>query len=168
MELGATVCTPRQPRCDICPLAQRCFARENGCIDSLPNLGERVATTARRFVACVVEQDGSFLVRQRPAGVVNAHLWEFPNAEIPLRCSFHKAREHLEAELGCALHGFTPFTTVKHTITRYRITLEAFAGTLNGAQPAAGAGKWMSLARAKELSFTSAHGRVLRRLNPGD
>ena len=168
MELGATVCTPRQPRCDLCPVAADCFARKNGCVDSLPNLGKRMQTTRRRFAACVVEQNGSFLVRQRPTGAVNAHLWEFPNVEVPLRCSRDNARKHLEAELGCALIDLKPLTTVKHTITRYRITLDAFAGTLSGARPAAHAGKWLTLADAKELSFTSAHGRILRRLNAGE
>ena len=42
---------------------------------------------ARRFIAFVVERNGKFLVRQRPAGVVNAHLWEFPNVEIGARLS---------------------------------------------------------------------------------
>ena len=51
-------------------------------MEELPNLGKRETATARRFIAFVIERDGKFLVRQRPAGIVNAHLWEFPNVEI--------------------------------------------------------------------------------------
>jgi adenine-specific DNA glycosylase len=47
----------------------------------LPNLGKREAATARTFFAFVIERDGKFLVQQRPVGIVNAHLWEFPNFE---------------------------------------------------------------------------------------
>ena len=82
MELGALVCTPRNPQCEICPVKKLCVAFREGRIGELPNLGKREAATARRFVAFVVERNGRFLVRQRPAGVVNAHLWEFPNVEI--------------------------------------------------------------------------------------
>ena len=87
MELGALVCTPRNPQCEICPVKKLCVAFREGRIGELPNLGKREAATARRFVAFVVERNGRFLVRQRPAGVVNAHLWEFPNVEIGARLS---------------------------------------------------------------------------------
>ncbi len=161
MELGALVCTPRQPRCVSCPLAERCVAWRDGLTEQLPNLGERVTATARRFVACVLERDGTLLVRQRPAGVVNAHLWEFPNVEVALRTSAAEAQRALEAELGGAIETLTPLTTVKHSITRFRITLEAFRGSLNGGTPRPGAGEWVSAARLRQLPFTSAHRRVL-------
>jgi A/G-specific adenine glycosylase len=164
MELGALVCTPRQPRCEECPLQQRCFARREGQVELLPNLGERPGSTARRFGACVIERDGAFWIRQRPAGVVNAHLWEFPNAELPLKISQAAAHKQLEAELGCALEAFTKFATVKHTITRYRITLEAFHAKLNGSAPRKERGEWVSLAHADRLPFTSAHRRLLKML----
>ncbi len=82
MELGALVCTPRTPRCANCPIKRLCVAFKENRVDELPNLGRRAAATARRFVAFVVESCGKFLVRQRPANVVNAHLWEFPNVEV--------------------------------------------------------------------------------------
>jgi A/G-specific adenine glycosylase len=56
MELGALVCTPRQPQCAVCPLAAPCVARREGLTGQLPNLGERIASTARRFVAVVLER----------------------------------------------------------------------------------------------------------------
>ncbi len=161
MELGALVCTPRQPNCAACPVTRLCKARRAGLVDQLPNLGERVSATARRFTACVIERHGAVLVRQRPAGVVNGHLWEFPNVEVALKTSVAKARRHLETELGCALDSLTPLATVKHTITRYRITLEAFRGELTDAAAPPGAGQWISKSELERLPFTSAHRRVL-------
>jgi A/G-specific adenine glycosylase len=160
MELGATVCTPRQPNCAVCPLTQHCKARRLGLVDKLPNIGERVGATARRFTACVIERHGTVLVRQRPAGVVNGHLWEFPNVEVPMKTSATSARRQLEAELGCALDIFAPLVTVKHTITRYRITLEAFRGQMNGGIPRPVAGKWIAFDALEQLPFTSAHRQV--------
>ena len=161
MELGALVCTPRQPRCEECPLAKLCVARRDGLVEQLPNLGERIASTARRFVACMLERDGAVLVRQRPDGVVNGHLWEFPNVEVALTAPALVTQRALEAELGGALVSLSPLVTVKHSITRFRITLEAFRGAVNGATLRAGAGEWISVERARQLPFTSAHRRVL-------
>ena len=81
MELGALVCTPRNPQCLICPVNKFCIAFKENRTEELPNLGKREAATARTFFAFVIERNGKFLVRQRPVGVVNAHLWEFPNVE---------------------------------------------------------------------------------------
>ncbi len=161
MELGALVCTPRQPQCVSCPLTKRCVARREGWTEQLPNLGERVTATARRFVACVLKRDGALLVRQRPVGAVNAHLWEFPNVEVALRTSTVEAQRALEAELGAVIETLTPLVTVKHSITRFRITLEAFRGSLNGGPQRPGAGEWVGAARLRQLPFTSAHRRVL-------
>src|SRR4029079_17240315 len=54
MELGALVCTPRQPLCGKCPVARHCIARREDRVEQLPNLGPRVAATARRFAAFIV------------------------------------------------------------------------------------------------------------------
>jgi A/G-specific adenine glycosylase len=164
MELGATVCAPRQPRCESCPLTALCVARREGIAEQLPNLGERIATTARRFAACVIESNGALLVRQRPVGIVNAHLWEFPNVETVPSASIRKTRRALETELGCELENCEAFRTVKHTITRYRITLDVFRGTLNGELPRAGCGKWMPIETLPQLAFASAHRKVLREI----
>ena len=161
MELGAIVCTPRQPQCMVCPLAKDCAGKRLGLAEELPNVGERAATTERRFLACVVERGDKVLVRQRPEGVVNAHLWEFPNVEVPLKLPRAKARQHLESELGCALEKISPIATIKHSITRYRMTLEAFQGELNGTAPKPAAGQWIARKELQKLAFNSAHRRLL-------
>jgi len=166
MELGALICTPRQPRCEACPLTKQCAARRDDLTEELPNLGKRAPSTARRFVACVLERDGTFLVRQRPAGVVNAHLWEFPNTELALDAGDAGAQRLLEFELGGVLPSLAPFTSVKHTITRYRIQLDVFRGMLCKARlgARAGAGEWIKSSKLHELPFTSAHRKVLLKL----
>src|SRR5271156_6733811 len=76
MELGALICTPRNPQCLICPVKKLCVAFKKNRVEELPNLGKREAATARTFFAFVIERNGKFLVQQRPVGIVNAHLWE--------------------------------------------------------------------------------------------
>ena len=160
MELGALVCTPRNAQCLVCPVKKLCVAFAENRTEELPNLGRREAATARRFFAFAVEYKGRFLVRQRPAGVVNAHLWEFPNVEIPGKNP--DVKEVFTSLLGLAPPEIRPLCTVKHSITRYRLTLEAFRVSLRQS-PAKNAG-WKTPAQMRALAFTSAHRRVLRTL----
>ncbi|MEI9865724.1 MAG: A/G-specific adenine glycosylase [Limisphaerales bacterium] len=166
MELGALICTPRNPQCLICPVKKICVAFKENRTEELPNLGKREVATARRFVAFAIEHKGKFLVRQRPAGVVNAHLWEFPNVEVGAERS---EPQEILAELD-ALRVPDPrsqklerLCTVKHSITRYRITLEAFVVRLKKIPQSAG-GVWRTPAQMQSLAFTSAHRKVLQAL----
>ena len=177
MELGAVICTPRQPKCADCPLRSHCVAYQKGCAGSLPNSGRRAATTARRYVALVVERRGRFLVRQRAAGTVNAGLWEFPNVEVQARDRISLNTPTLE-----------PLCTIRHSITRYRISLEAFyvhsrqlkealavkseirnpkseiKVSLLAFAAARSDGCWLRLRDLRRLAFTGAHRKVLAAL----
>ncbi|MGD0745713.1 MAG: A/G-specific adenine glycosylase [Verrucomicrobiota bacterium] len=216
MELGALVCTPRQPKCPDCPVKKLCVAFRENRVNELPNLGKRAPAAARRFVAVVLEQNGRFLVRQRPAGAVNAHLWEFPNVEVaagslpavepgvppggknsgndqsvkisrkipagrmpPSTASGTPAATRLASavkNLGFDIRTAKPLCTVKHSITRYRITLEAFHVPLGGtsytsphperarsgtrrARPSE-MGIWRTPAQMHRLAFTAAHKKL--------
>ncbi len=157
MELGALICTPRQPQCDQCPIQAHCTAFRTNRVAELPNLGERVAATQRRFVAFIVERNGKFLVQQRPTGVVNAHLWEFPNFEVtdkaqsPVPECFSKISK-------------MPVCTIKHSITRYRIALEVYRAEISAAEGTPG--KWFSYNDLQELAFPSAHRKILGLCSP--
>jgi A/G-specific adenine glycosylase len=164
MELGALVCTPRNAQCSICPVRKLCTAFRENRVEALPNLGRRAPATARRFAAFVVEQAGKFLVRQRPAGAVNAQLWEFPNVELGVHTpgSPTTVAAAAEAVLGFAPPDLSPLLTIKHSITRYRITLEAYrVKPLRADWPKDGA-RWKTPAQLRPLAFTSAHRRILR------
>jgi A/G-specific adenine glycosylase len=152
MELGALVCLPRQPNCADCPLRRDCFARREDRVAEFPATARRAPATRRHFIALVVRDQDRLLVRQRPAGVVNAGLWEFPNIEIPPKTKNPSA---LTAPFQIAPG--EPFLRVRHSITRYRILLEACEATLSG--PAAG--EWKTVGEAGKLAFTSAHRKVL-------
>ena len=184
MELGALVCTPRNAQCLICPVKKLCVAFKENRVEDLPNLGKRETATARHFIAFAIECDGKFLVQQRPAGVVNAHLWEFPNVEITdapssrpsppagekvaggrLRGnasasdSLATATTEFQKNFGAKPKAIQPLRTVKHSITRYRITLEAFSVSL-AKRPANANGRWLAPAEFDSLAFASAHKKL--------
>ena len=165
MELGALICTPRNPQCLLCPAQKLCVAFREGRIEELPNLAKRAAPTARHFVAFALEREGRFLVRQRPVGVVNAHLWEFPNVEVggtsPVAngsAPLAQAAKHFHLEPQEA----QPLCVVKHSITRYRMTLETFL--VRSKKFAKMEGIWQTPVQMQSLAFTSAHRKVLTAL----
>jgi len=157
MELGALVCTPRSPQCLICPVQTLCEAFRQGRTEELPNLGERTASTAREFMAFVVEHGGQVLVRQRPAGVVNAHLWEFPNVEHQGKDADPKAI--FKDLFKVKAPNLRQLHVVKHSITRYRITLTAYHASLPK-RPAGLAGVWVELDQLGDLAFAAAHKKL--------
>ena len=160
MELGALICTPRSPNCPACPVQKLCVAFRENRQTELPNLGNRAAATERRFIALVAEHRGRFLVRQRPAGVVNAHLWEFPNVEVNGESNPAKIFRALLGDKPVALR---KLCTIKHSITRYRITLETHRIRV-GRRLKLANGVWRLPGELDALAFTSAHKKVLARL----
>jgi A/G-specific adenine glycosylase len=162
MELGALVCTPRRPDCAACPLARHCQALRQGRVDELPRRRRRPGAIARRVAAFVVEHRGRFLVRRRPAGVVNAHLWEFPNLEVNGELDLRRIARNA---LGFRAANLRLLCTIRHSITRYRIQLEVHqANPAGNSSRQGGPGRWLSQAELAPLSFSSAHGKILRQL----
>ncbi|MEO0652483.1 MAG: A/G-specific adenine glycosylase, partial [Planctomycetota bacterium] len=75
MELGAVLCSPREPRCLLCPVQSLCVARERGLERSLPLPKERPPTIEVELEVLVVRDDERLLLRQRPPEGRMAGLW---------------------------------------------------------------------------------------------
>jgi A/G-specific adenine glycosylase len=84
MELGATLCTPRAPRCGACPVSRDCVALAAGDAESLPRRAPRRAPRLVHGVAALLLRRGRALAVRRPARVgLLGGLWELPGAEVP-------------------------------------------------------------------------------------
>lgn len=160
MELGATLCTPRQPQCAACPVKHHCQAFQLGIADQLPKLGRRAQSIRRRVFVLLLEKRGRFLVHRKPPKTVNAHLWEFPSFE---QATAPKAPQ-IKAELNLSIGPVTPFTTLRHSITRYRIELRAYRALCRAGKPRGPDWRWIALADLERLAFSSAHRKLAQRL----
>ncbi len=78
MELGATVCTPRQPACPACPLGRVCLARARGVQELIPPPRRRPAPRTTRVQVALVSRAGRLLLCRRRGTTVMDGLWEFP------------------------------------------------------------------------------------------
>ncbi|MBX3315674.1 MAG: A/G-specific adenine glycosylase [Phycisphaeraceae bacterium] len=82
MELGATVCTPRSPRCDVCPLRTWCVARATGLTDTIPTPKRTKQTPTVRAVSIVLEDHaGRVAIETRPAKGMWASMVQAPTIE---------------------------------------------------------------------------------------
>jgi A/G-specific adenine glycosylase len=83
MELGATVCTPRSPRCDVCPVSAWCAARAAGTQEERPAPSARRPVPRERYAtAVVVDAGGRALVARRPEGGLLGGMWSFPDTAL--------------------------------------------------------------------------------------
>ncbi len=82
MELGATVCTPRDPRCDACPVARFCVARAEGRERELPVVEQkRAVPVVEALAAVLIDGEGRLLLARRREGGLFGGLWEPPMVE---------------------------------------------------------------------------------------
>lgn len=128
MELGALVCTPRAPRCPECPVASLCAARRAGIEDKVPAQARRPKFEDVSAVAVVIRHRGKVLVLKRQAAERWAGLWDFPRVELPADAAGNARAALLRrgtlVQTGLAVRLGRTFATLKHGVTRFRITLE--------------------------------------------
>ena len=159
MELGALVCTPRNPLCGFCPIEGRCAARKENKTDRIPALAKRPEVTRRRYIGFAILWRGKVFVQRRPIGVVNAGYWEFPNWEVGANV---EPADLAKGYLSLGQTDSEPLCVVNHSITRYRNRLEMFViGAARKPRLAKLEGEWLSLAQLDELPLTAAHRKVV-------
>jgi A/G-specific adenine glycosylase len=125
MELGATLCTRHAPRCDACPVARWCRAREQGVASDVPAPRRRAPPRAIEAVAALVSRGGKLLAVRRPEDGLLGGLWGLPGGplgegEPPARALRRALRERLGLRIGSLRsvggleHGFTHRSLTLH------------------------------------------------------
>jgi A/G-specific adenine glycosylase len=171
MELGSEVCQPRAPRCEICPVISHCRAFAGGSQSRIPPPKRKPAPQMLREAAVVVRRRGRVLLLRRPEGGRWAGLWDFPRFRLsaaakPQADVARQLVKGVRALTGVRVRPGRRLKTLKHGVTRYRITLECYeaeyVSTAEG-KSAADALRWL---RPQELEGypLSTTGRKLARL----
>ncbi|NLN70991.1 MAG: A/G-specific adenine glycosylase [Chloroflexi bacterium] len=154
MELGALICTPKNPHCKLCPINQTCQAFLLGLQDQRPVVLPKKKVPHLTVTAAVIQRDERVLLSQRPPGGLLAGLWEFPggtlekgDAGLPA-CLQREIRE----ELGVEINVGQPFGRYQHAYTHFKITLHAFLCRLApGVEPRGMEGQALVWAKAATL-----------------
>jgi len=170
MDLGATVCTPRAPLCDQCPLAKDCRAHQSGQEERFPIRPQRQAIPHYKVAAGVVwDGEGRFLIAQRPLDGMLGGLWEFPGGKRePDETLEDCLRRELAEELGIEVAVGALLTVVQHAYTHFRITLHAFHCQIVAGQPRAlgcADWRWVSLDDLPRFAFSAADHQIITALH---
>ena len=148
MELGATLCAPRDPACGECPVARRCAARAAGLEGRIPPPRRARRPVHVRSAVALVSRRGRFLLRRRTdAALPMRGLWEFPAAHPG-------GGDGLRLDLG------RPIATVRHSITyrRYRISIHPARLV---SEPPRGRYRWVAPGDLRRLPTSSIVRKVL-------
>ena len=168
MDLGATVCVPRAPRCLACPVEAHCRGRAAGRAERLPVKAKKAPIPHVDVAAGIVWKGGRVLVARRPAEGLLGGLWEFPGGKrdpgetLEAAC----AREVRE-ETGLVVDVVAPFVAVDHAYSHFRITLHTFHCRVRGGRLAplgCEDPRFVAVEDLAALPFPRANVRVLEAL----
>ncbi len=137
MDLGAMVCTPRQPRCDLCPLVADCRSAQLGIQNEIPMAKPKNKLPHYIVTAAIITQNDRFLITQRPRQGLLGGMWEFPGGKCHDQESLEEClKREIREELNLEIEVEKPFGVYRHAYTHYRVTLHAFFCSIqNGTQP---------------------------------
>lgn len=124
MELGATVCTPKSPRCGGCPAADLCVAFRDGRQAELPRVKERAVAKRWRRVAIVATKGSAVLLGRRRDDLVFGGLWEPPSYDA------HDSGEDPGAPIGVRLRAPRDLGMVRHVLSHRRMEVRVYSGNL--------------------------------------
>ncbi len=123
MDLGATVCTRSKPRCNVCPLADKCSALSHDLVEQLPETKSRKPLPSRETRVLVLMAEGRVLMQNRPPSGIWGGLLSLP--ELPEDA---EPASYAASVLGCEVPGFLALAPVRHTFTHFRLTLLPLLG----------------------------------------
>ncbi|MBI5923255.1 MAG: A/G-specific adenine glycosylase [Betaproteobacteria bacterium] len=127
MDLGATVCTRREPAClaaaASCPVADLCIARNTGCIDELPAPRPRKVLPKRETRVLVLWDGDCVLLERRPPSGIWGGLLSLPEVD-----GTSDPTEYILKTLGCTVTGFAALPSLRHNFTHFQLTLLPLSG----------------------------------------
>jgi A/G-specific adenine glycosylase len=147
MDLGATICITRNPRCLLCPLAPGCIARAEGEPERYPVKLAKKPRPRRRGIAYWLEADGHVLLRRRPAKGLLGGMLALPGGDWG---DVAEAMPPAKAE-------WRTIGTVDHVFTHFALALDVQAARINGRTAA---GEWWPIDRLDAAGLPTLYARA--------
>jgi A/G-specific adenine glycosylase len=165
MELGALICTPRSPQCEICPVRRSCCARIHELQNKLPSLEKRKTSLPMREFAILMRNSSRILLSRRKEGWMKG-LWQIPSVLI------HQSEANADLEQWKQiwrknfrlnpLNAQSTGRTLCYSVTNHRITMELFESECPDTVTRNHDGmKWCTPAEIRLMALSAAHRKVL-------
>ncbi|MEP7031236.1 MAG: A/G-specific adenine glycosylase [Pseudolabrys sp.] len=160
MDLGATICSPKNPACVLCPWNENCVARARGDQETFPRKALKREGKLRRGAAFVaLRADGRILLRQRPEKGLLGAMTEVPGSEwahdFDLKTALHAA------PLRAKWRKLTG--VVSHVFTHFPLQLTVFVAQLPRATAAPKGARWAKVATLQDEALPNVMRKVIAR-----
>jgi A/G-specific adenine glycosylase len=172
MDLGALVCTPREPGCLVCPLSRLCQARQLGLQDQLPATVPKPPPLAVTEAAVVLVRDRRALILERGPGGLWERFWEFPTVHLEgvnpagrSPGSPGDLQEAVKRVTGITARIGPPLKTIGYSVTKHRVKLIVHLAAAQAGDAVPGPGlvdaRWVEPQRLVDFTFSSANRRLI-------
>ncbi len=164
MELGATLCTPQNPTCLICPVQSLCKGKANP--ETYPEKKKRTQTEKLHRLAAVVMTENEILLCLSPKHRWMKELWQLPSQFVKNKKETESLLNHLK-NIGISSNELSPLQQVKHHITHHHITIQPYMVRTKRCSPKTQDGEkyvWQNLSTLKQLALPSADRKILERI----
>ncbi|MFV0626050.1 MAG: A/G-specific adenine glycosylase [Alphaproteobacteria bacterium] len=143
MDLGATICTPKNPKCEECPWAEKCFARLNDQTEEIPVIKKLIKKEKMARIFLITNKNGEIYIRKRGEKGLLANLYEFPWEETE---KYNLSAKDIQKEISHI------FTHIK--LTLYLYSVESENPNLDG--------QFVSIEKLKNFPFPTLMKKVLK------
>ncbi len=171
MDLGESVCVPRVPRCDECPVSGSCLALARGTVELRPPRTRVACLPHRDIAAAVVWRGGRVLVSRRPEKGLLGGLWEFPGGKVEEgETPADAARREVLEEVGLHIEICSETAPIQHAYSHFRMTLHVFHARCTGGDVTPdehGSPRWVRPEQLPEFAFPAANRDLVRCLADG-
>ena len=169
MDLGATVCTPKNPDCNSCPWRTHCQAYNLGIQSHLPMREPSSPLPHKNIgVAVIWNEQGQILIdRRRPNGLLGG-LWEFPGGKIELGETVEECiKREIQEELAIEVEVGDRLITIDHAYSHFRVTLNVHhcRHLIGVPQPLeCDEIRWVTLDEIDQFPFPKANAQIIAAL----
>jgi A/G-specific adenine glycosylase len=170
MDLGATICTPKNPACLLCPWMNHCCAYQLAMQDELP-LSERRSPLPHKQigVAVIWNEAGQVLIdRRRPEGLLGG-LWEFPGGKIePGETVAACIKREIQEELGIEIEVGDRLIAIDHAYSHFRVTLNVHHCRYLSGEPQpieCDEVRWVEVNELEQFPFPKANVQIIEAIS---
>ena len=170
IEIGALICSPKNPRCLKCPLSFSCKAKILNKTHQYPAPKKKKIKPHYIYVAALIWDGDYFLIRKRDNNVMLGGLWEFPGGRVQNKESIENTIEReIENqfrinttsynEVGCIVHSYSHFSISLHLFSFKIESKNLFSGNKT---------RWIKRKQINNFSFSKANHKLFTLLNRKD
>ena len=173
MELGATVCLPKNPQCSECPLSRVCLGHESGKPTNYPvKAPKKKVPHIVVGAAVVINRKGEVLIAQRRDTDMLGGLWEFPGGKQETGETIQQciARE-LKEELGINIETGDFLVTVKHAYSHFTMEMHTYSAKIKSGRPRpleCQDYQWMEISDLRRVPYSKADLYIIDELERWD